>query len=185
MTDPDYPTMWQGRPARIVPHAGDRHVDGLKGRLWEPFIARPGMVIEYRPQPGGHTFPGDDMSEEPTAEAEPSGTAQSAVAGDSRSPGADWTPPPAFGYMRALRDADDLTATEYRVLANMLTYADWDLTNARPGNSRLAQHVGCSVSSVSKHVRALHRKGYLRRTSPGTNYGGNHAATYTLTLPRR
>lgn len=96
--------------------------------------------------------------------------------------------PSKFQYLEALRDAHDLTHAEFHLLTVLLTYADADLTNARPGHTRLAVHMGYSAGDprqVRKLLDSLERKGYVEVQEPGTNTGSRRATTYRLTLPIR
>ena len=108
-------------------------------------------------------------------------------------------PPPEPGerglkyrYEKALRGRvgngpGQLTPAEFVVLVMLLTYADENLCNARPGGTRLAADCGLTGSTAAR--RATERagevaaKGYAAITRRGTNTGGNSAQTYRLKLP--
>lgn len=116
--------------------------------------------------------------------------AQAPRAGENTSdPVISWTPfeGDKLAYGKALRDATDLTATEHRMLSNLVTYTDADLGNAFPGHERLGRHMGYDGSSAAKQagrvVRALEAKGYVLQTSSGSSVGVRRAATYRLGLP--
>ncbi|WP_156442345.1 helix-turn-helix domain-containing protein [Mycobacterium sp. IS-1556] len=91
-----------------------------------------------------------------------------------------------YAYLEALRDAD-LTHTEYRVLVNLLTYADADGTNAYPSIAMLVDDCLLSERQVQRCLRRLCESGWIRVASPGGRIrGGRGKATeYVLTTPKK
>ncbi|MFF0542096.1 hypothetical protein ACFYTF_04600 [Nocardia thailandica] len=89
-----------------------------------------------------------------------------------------------FAWLEALRGAD-LTHAEYRVAVNLCTYARADLTNARPGPATLRIAAGVNEKTLTKALRALVAKGWIRITEQGgSERGGPRRATvYALTFP--
>ncbi|MEV6660627.1 hypothetical protein [Nocardia fluminea] len=89
-----------------------------------------------------------------------------------------------FAWMEALRGAD-LTHAEYRVAANLWTYARADLTNARPGPVTLREAARVNEKTLKKALSALVAKGWIRITEQGgSEPGGTRRATvYALTFP--
>lgn len=89
-----------------------------------------------------------------------------------------------FAYQKRLCNAVDLTHPEHRMLTNLATYSDADLTNARPGRDLLAQHMGWTGSWASKEagkiLRSLVAKGYIEQVERG---GTGKASTYRLGVP--
>jgi hypothetical protein len=87
-------------------------------------------------------------------------------------------------YQKRLRGAG-LTPTEYMVLVTMLGYANADLSNARPGHSRVAEDTALDERTVRRVVGRLADKGYLMLSLQGGNVVGRGMANvYMLTLPR-
>ena len=92
-----------------------------------------------------------------------------------------------YEYIKGLRGRDDLSDAEYRLLVDLATYSNGDLTNARPGFDRLAADL-CHKSgtrSVRRTARSLQARGYLVVTATGgaPRSGQRTANVYTLALP--
>lgn len=91
-----------------------------------------------------------------------------------------------ISYLISLRQAQDLTHAEYRVLTAMLSYADGSLHNASPGNYALTRDACCSHNTTKQALRTLVQKGYLVCTAQGGNQVGLRVkSTYALALPAR
>ncbi|MCQ4120444.1 helix-turn-helix domain-containing protein [Rhodococcus tibetensis] len=89
-----------------------------------------------------------------------------------------------FAFYEALRGAD-LTHAEYRVLVNLSTFANGDLTNAHPGLPRLCEAAGVSLPTAKKALRNLTEKGWLVLTDPGGNaHWKGKANVYALLIPK-
>lgn len=69
----------------------------------------------------------------------------------------------------------------------MATYASRDGTQVRPGQKRLANVMGTSVSTVERGQRALEAYGFIEMTYKGHSAGrgrsGGYASEYRLTIP--
>jgi hypothetical protein len=69
----------------------------------------------------------------------------------------------------------------------MATYASKDGTRVRPGQKRLANVMGTSVSTVERGQRALEALGFIEMTYKGHSAGrgrsGGYASEYRLTIP--
>ncbi|MFE4078526.1 hypothetical protein [Paenarthrobacter sp. YIM B13468] len=69
----------------------------------------------------------------------------------------------------------------------MATYASADGTRVRPGQRRLANVMGTSVSTVERGQRALESYGFVEMTYKGHSAGrgrsGGYASEYRLTVP--
>ena len=92
-----------------------------------------------------------------------------------------------YEYIKGLRGRDDLSDAEYRLLVDLATYSNGDLTNARPGFDRLAADL-CHKSgtrSVRRTARSLQARGYLVVTAVGgaPRDGQRTANVYALALP--
>lgn len=88
-----------------------------------------------------------------------------------------------FAWMKALRGAD-LTHAEYRVVVNLSTWADADLSNAFPGLAALCVAARVSVPTARKALKSLAEKGWLVLVEPGGNqYFKGKANVYALTVP--
>ncbi len=92
-----------------------------------------------------------------------------------------------YEYLKGLRGRDDLSDAEYRLLVDLATYSNGDLTNARPGFDRLAADL-CHKSgtrSVRRTARSLQARGYLVVTKAGgaPRDGQRTANVYALALP--
>ena len=92
-----------------------------------------------------------------------------------------------YEYLKGLRGRDDLSDAEYRLLVDLATYSNGDLTNARPGFDRLAADL-CHKSgtrSVRRTARSLQARGYLVVTAVGgaPRDGQRTANVYALALP--
>ncbi|GAB6920737.1 hypothetical protein JCM9803A_11870 [Rhodococcus erythropolis] len=89
-----------------------------------------------------------------------------------------------FTWMEALRGAD-LTHAEYRVLLNLSTFANGDLTNAFPGLPRLCESSRVSVPTAKKALRKLIEQGWIVLTEEGGNqHWKGKANVYSMTLPK-
>ncbi|MBK0332507.1 hypothetical protein I8D64_13990 [Brachybacterium sp. MASK1Z-5] len=194
-----------GRRCRVTPYDESVHTPGTAHTAWDPypdqFPAGPFTeVIEYAP--AGHEAPivtnttaprrltEEEVQElpeflRPHTTAEPEPVSETLVPKVRRAPSGK---PSKFQYLEALRDAHDLTHAEFHLLTVLLTYADADLSNGRPGHARLAAHMGYGGGDprqVRKLLDSLERKGYVEVQEPGTNTGSRRAATYRLVLPIR
>ncbi len=92
-----------------------------------------------------------------------------------------------YEYLKGLRGRDDLSDSEYRLLVDLATYSNGDLTNARPGFDRLAADL-CHKSgtrSVRRTARSLQARGYLVVAAVGgaPRDGQRTANVYALALP--
>lgn len=69
----------------------------------------------------------------------------------------------------------------------MATYANSDGTRVRPGQKRLANVMGTSISTVERGQRALEGLGFIEMTYKGHSAGrgraGGYASEYRLTIP--
>ncbi|MDI3211694.1 helix-turn-helix domain-containing protein [Arthrobacter sp. AL12] len=69
----------------------------------------------------------------------------------------------------------------------MATYANSDGTRVRPGQKRLANVMGTSISTVERGQRALEAIGFIEMTYKGHSAGrgrsGGYASEYRLTIP--
>ena len=69
----------------------------------------------------------------------------------------------------------------------MATYANSDGTRVRPGQKRLANVMGTSISTVERGQRALEALGFIEMTYKGHSAGrgraGGYASEYRLTIP--
>jgi hypothetical protein len=69
----------------------------------------------------------------------------------------------------------------------MATYANSDGTRVRPGQKRLANVMGTSISTVERGQRALEALGFIEMTYKGHSAGrgksGGYASEYRLTVP--
>jgi len=69
----------------------------------------------------------------------------------------------------------------------MATYANSDGTRVRPGQKRLANVMGTSISTVERGQRALEAIGFIEMTYKGHSAGrgrsGGFASEYRLTIP--
>jgi len=168
-------TESRGLPAGVVPWDSDRHPPsaGPNGdaQTWEWVDKDRELVRELGSPPAPMSTP----SPRPATTPRPSGKT-----------------PRKFQYREALRgrigDRDDqITRPEFVALAMLETYADADLTSARPGHARLAEDLGYTGADPQRIVRrllaSLTQKGYIVVTHHGTNVVGNVAAEYRLTLP--
>ncbi|NLE82382.1 MAG: helix-turn-helix domain-containing protein [Rhodococcus sp.] len=92
--------------------------------------------------------------------------------------------PLKFEWMEALRGAD-LSHAEYRVLLNLSTYANSDLTNAYPSRATLCADSGVSGPTAKKALRRLVEKGWLVLTEQGGNqHWKGKANVYSLSIPK-
>ncbi|MBF6330260.1 MarR family winged helix-turn-helix transcriptional regulator [Nocardia transvalensis] len=89
-----------------------------------------------------------------------------------------------FAWMEALRGAD-LSHAEYRILLNLSTWANGDLTNAYPGMKALAEAAQVSPPTLKKALRTLTAKGWIVLVDPGGNqYWKGKANVYSLAVPK-
>lgn len=94
-----------------------------------------------------------------------------------------------MAYLKALHGrvgpGGELEHREHTALMFMWNYVDDDLTNARPGNTRLAEDMGYSgadaVRSARTVLRTLERKRFLVLTHRSKGRGNMNV--YRLTLP--
>lgn len=171
----------RGFPAGVVPWDAGRHPASAgptaaqtgEAQTWEWADKDRGLVRELEPVPA----------------PAPSSTPPPRPA-TTRNPGRKT--PRKFEYLEALRgrvgNGDrQITRAEYVALVMLGTYADADLTSARPGHARLADDLGYTGNNAQRSVRellgSLTRKGYVVITHHGTNIVGNVATEYRLTLP--
>ncbi|MFC8531383.1 MarR family winged helix-turn-helix transcriptional regulator [Nocardia sp. NPDC057227] len=89
-------------------------------------------------------------------------------------------PADKFAWMKALRGAD-LTHAEYRVLINLSTWANGDLTNARPGFKNLCEAAKVRPQTAQEALRKLIEKGWIEVSARGG--GSGRSTVYTLTVP--
>lgn len=171
-------TESRGLPAGVMPWASERHPASSgpnreRGAVqtWEWVDKDRELVREL----GSPTAPTSTPSPRPATTPRPSGKT-----------------PRKFEFREALRgrigDGDQqITRPEFVALAMLETYANADLTSARPGHARLAEDLGYTGADPQRIVRrllaSLIRKGYIVVTHHGTNVVGNVAAEYRLTLP--
>jgi hypothetical protein len=88
-----------------------------------------------------------------------------------------------FAWTKALRGAD-LTNAEYRVVVNLSTWADADLSNAYPSLAALCAASQVSVATGKKALKTLIAKGWVVLVEPGGNqYFKGKANVYALTVP--
>lgn len=180
-SDPPYTAVSEGRRCRIVPIDLDgKHQRSEMGQTWAPFgapLATAQRVAEFAPE----GWSGKLQIRSSPPEVAP------AVEKAASDPVISWTPFTGgkFAYEKRLRDTPDLSATEYRALLNLCTYADEHLRDARPGHARLGAHLGFQGAHAAKRagrvVKALEAKGYLRTARRATSAG--QAATYELGIP--
>lgn len=195
MTQHSSPTGASTTKGRTVPYDREKHPPDLYRITWEPtpdheFGAPFRRVIELEPTTSTTpTFTPEELEQVPSflregLEAEAS----------TPSPKNDGKVPRKFEYLEALRGRigkgpTSLTLPEYATLVTLYSYADSDLTNARPGHARLASDLSYSGPNATRTTRrltsSLEKKGYLVVTKKGTSIGGNAATTYRLTLPKR
>lgn len=202
----EYSEIHNGRRCRVVEQVWERHTPNLIGKTWAPHDHM-FKVYEYAPEPAeepaaaGRAGSGETTgfgSAESDVDLLPEWMRESLAGHDhvgdvnemvpeveeSTTPRAD-----KFAYHKALRGrfgkGRELTETEYIVLSVLWDYADADLSNARPGNTRLAQDLGYSgphaARTAGAHVKSLERKRFAVCTRRSGGRGS--AATYRLTLP--
>lgn len=176
-----------GQLYSIEDHDEREHHPAMEGIAWER-LAGTDRVIEYAPEPGSGAAKDEP---EPVAEPEPDPVA------DEPSPGR--VPPPTPGeaglkhrYEKALRgrigyEEGQLTPAEFVLLFVLLTYASEDLTDAYPGNARLAADCGIggkgAAKRAGKRAGVVVEKGFAVVTRHGSNASGNVSQAYRLKLP--
>lgn len=143
----------------------------------------PGAELEGHDVPAPRPARGPGRTSSSKATAEP----REAKAPASQRSATSSRVPRKFEWLEALRGRSNLSNAAYRVLVNLATYADANLSGARPGNARLASDCGYTGAhtgkTVGKVVQRLIDKGYAVVLRRGTNSRGNLAATYRVTLP--
>ena len=88
-----------------------------------------------------------------------------------------------FQWEKELRYDTNLSATEFRVLMMLGTWANQSLGNAHPGRARLAEAACVSIPTVKRALRNLEMSGYIVVESQGGNaVQKGHATVYRLTL---
>lgn len=83
-------------------------------------------------------------------------------------------------WEHVIRDAE--MKPEHKLLGLILaTYANYDGTNIRPGDERLATALNVSRRTIIRHRQALIEMGWIRRTRVRRSM--SQTDTYRLTLP--
>ncbi|MEV8222762.1 helix-turn-helix domain-containing protein [Dietzia maris] len=78
----------------------------------------------------------------------------------------------------------DTTPPEKAILGALLSHANHDGTEARPGNKRLAAYAGMSTRRVQDILKSLRAKGWVVRTEEGSrSANATHADVYVVRLP--
>lgn len=75
-----------------------------------------------------------------------------------------------------------LTPTTQHIALVLSTYSDHDGTNAYPPVKTLIEASGRSQSTVTRALRELREKGWIRQESRGSGFA-NKASVYRLTIP--
>lgn len=95
----------------------------------------------------------------------------------------DSNPTKLYLYETVMR-CPDTTPPEKAILGALLSHANYDGTEARPGNKRLAAYAGMSTRRVQDILKSLRAKGWVVRTEEGSrSANATHADVYVVRLP--
>ena len=181
------------RDGTVTPWDRTKHRPELRGTTWEPLkmndlTGRPELVLELSAEADAGELP-EFLRE--ALEAEGQVTETESEHSPARKPTAGERGL-KFRYPKELRGRvgrgpGKLTPTEFAALMMLHSYADPDLSNARPGHVRLAEDLGYSGRHATRTVRelvsSLETKGFLVVTRRGSNGSTPVATTYRLSLP--
>lgn len=105
--------------------------------------------------------------------------------GDAGTPAPPADPASKLPWQTALvkrSHAEGLSPSVQHIALVLSTYSNRDGTNAYPPIKTLVEVTGRSQSTVTRALRDLREKGWVRQESKGSGFGGR-ASVYRLTIP--